>query len=75
MGENRGVATAVQTNCERCGSELVPGASYCDRCGERTRRARGSIRLVVRIELIALALMLVLTVVFAWVFIAQGTTR
>jgi hypothetical protein len=30
---------------------------------------------VVRIELIALALMLVLTVVFAWVFIAQGSTR
>jgi predicted nucleic acid-binding Zn ribbon protein len=75
MGKNQVVATAVQTNCERCGGELVPGASYCDRCGERTRRARGSVRLVVRIELIALALMLVLTVVFAWVFIAQGSTR
>lgn len=66
---------AVQTNCERCGTELVPGAAYCDRCGERTRKARGAVRLVVRIEVLALLLMLTLTVVFAWVFIAQGTTR
>lgn len=74
MGKNRGVA-AVQTNCERCGGELVAGAAYCDRCGQRTKRARWAVRTVVRIEILALALMLVLTIAFAWSFIAQGSTR
>ena len=74
MGKNQGVAT-VQTKCERCGSDLVAGAAYCDRCGERTRRARWAVRFVVRIEVLAVLLMLVLTVAFAWVFIAQGSTR
>jgi hypothetical protein len=26
------VAVAYQTNCDRCGAELVPQAAYCERC-------------------------------------------
>lgn len=69
------MAAALQTRCDRCRGQLVPGASYCDRCGQRTRRAQGTVRLVLRIELLALLLMAILVVAFVWVFIAQGSTR
>lgn len=65
----------TQTNCDRCGSQLAPGAAYCDRCGERTRKARGMVRMVVRIEVIALALMAALTATFAYFFLVQGYSR
>ncbi len=65
----------TQTNCDRCGNRLASGASYCDRCGERTRRARGMVRLVVRVEVIALALMAGLTAAFAYFFLVQGYSR
>ena len=65
----------LQTNCDRCGNQLVPDASYCERCGERTRKARGMVRLVVRIEVIALALMAILTSAFAFFFLIQGYSR
>ena len=65
------MATAIQTECERCQGPLVPGAAYCERCGERTRRARGLVRLTVRVELIALALVALMTVGFVAVFMFQ----
>lgn len=74
MGKNRDVA-AVQTKCDRCGGPLVAGAAYCDRCGQRTRKAASTVRFVLRIELLALLLMAVLIAVFTWVFLAQGMTR
>lgn len=66
---------AVQTRCDRCRSPLAGGASYCDRCGQRTRRAQGMVRLVLRVELLALLLMAAMVGAFVWVFMAQGTTR
>ncbi len=74
MGKNRQVA-AVQTKCDRCGNALVPGAAYCDRCGQRTRKAVGMVRLVLRVELLALLLMVILVGVFIWTFVAQGMSR
>ena len=53
----------------------MPGAAYCDRCGQRTRKAAGMVRLVVRVELLVLLLMVILVAAFTWIFIAQGSTR
>ena len=74
MGKNRQVA-AVQTKCDRCGNALVAGAAYCDRCGQRTRKAAGMVRLVLRVELLALLLMIILVAAFTWIFLAQGMSR
>jgi ribosomal protein L40E len=60
-----------QTNCDRCRAELQPGASYCDRCGSRTRRAQGNVRLAIRVELLLLALMCLLVFGFAFIFLKQ----
>ena len=65
------MATAIQTQCDRCQASLAPGAAYCDRCGERTRRARGMVRLTLRVELIALALVVAMTVGFVVAFFVQ----
>jgi len=54
-----------QTNCDRCQAPLVPGAAYCEVCGERTRKAR---RLV---EMLLLVLFVVLIFGFTWVFLQQ----
>ena len=62
---------AEQTNCDRCQAELQPGAAYCDRCGTRTRRAQGNVRLAIRVELLLLALMVVLIFAFAFIFDKQ----
>ncbi len=62
---------AEQTHCDRCGAEVQPGASYCDHCWARTRRARGNVRLAIRIELLLLGLMVVLIFGFAFVFLKQ----
>ncbi len=67
--------TAVQTNCDRCGTSLAAGASYCDRCGQRTRKAQGMVRTIVRIEVVALGLMALLTAGFAYFFLIQGYNR
>jgi len=65
------VATTYQTYCERCESRLVPGAAYCERCGERTRKAKGMVRLAIRVELVALAAMALLTIGFVLAFYVQ----
>lgn len=65
------VVRTEQTNCDRCRAELQPGAAYCDRCGARTRRAQGNVRLAIRVELLLLALMIVLIFGFAFVFLKQ----
>ena len=62
---------AMQTNCDRCKRPLVGGASYCDHCGARTRRAKRMVTQVLRIELIALAAMIALTVIFSVTLLRQ----
>lgn len=62
---------AEQTNCDRCHAELQSGAAYCDRCGARTRRAQGNVRLAIRVELLLLALMVALIFAFAFIFYKQ----
>jgi predicted nucleic acid-binding Zn ribbon protein len=66
----RGV-TAVQTHCDRCGAALVKDAAYCERCGERTRRARRLVRLTLRIELLVVLLIFVVIIGFAVVYSLQ----
>ncbi|MGH7870274.1 MAG: hypothetical protein ACREP9_22185 [Candidatus Dormibacteraceae bacterium] len=58
----------MQKECDRCQAELVPQASYCERCGERTRRARRLVRLAVRVELLALLLVIVMILGFAYIY-------
>jgi len=66
------MASAVeQTTCDRCQAPLVLDAAYCDNCGERTRRARRTVRLAIRIELLCLVIVAVLVVGFSWIFYVQ----
>jgi uncharacterized paraquat-inducible protein A len=66
------VATAVrQTTCDRCQSPLVADAAYCDRCGERTHRARRLVRVAIRVELLFLALVIALVASFTAIFYLQ----
>jgi predicted nucleic acid-binding Zn ribbon protein len=66
------MATALpQTHCDRCQAPLAEGAAYCDRCGQRTRRARRMVRLAVRVELLFIALVLLLVIAFAWIYTVQ----
>ena len=66
------MATAVrQTTCDRCEAPLVEDAAYCDKCGERTRRARRMVRLAVRVELLFVALVLLLVAGFTAIFYLQ----
>jgi predicted nucleic acid-binding Zn ribbon protein len=62
---------AEQLHCDRCKAPLRKSASYCDECGERTRRAKRMVRLAVRIELLALLLVIVLILGFAYVYSHQ----
>jgi len=65
------VAVAYQTHCDRCGSELVRNAAYCENCGERTHRARRLVRLAVRVEILLILLVLVVIVGFAFIYYNQ----
>jgi hypothetical protein len=66
------MATAMrQTNCDRCSASLVEDAAYCDRCGERTRKARRLVRLALRVELLFVALVLLLVIGFTVIFSLQ----
>lgn len=60
-----------QTHCDRCQGSLAPGAAYCERCGERTRRARRLVRLAIRVELLLVLLVAVLVLGFAFVYYFQ----
>jgi uncharacterized OB-fold protein len=61
----------VQAACDKCGATLVPDASYCERCGARTRRARRMVGLAIRVELVGFALVVVLVVAFTYIYAIQ----
>jgi hypothetical protein len=61
----------AQVACDKCGGKLVPGAAYCERCGERTHRARRLVRLAIRVELLFLLMVIGLVVAFAWIYSVQ----
>jgi predicted nucleic acid-binding Zn ribbon protein len=64
-------SAAPQTTCDRCQAPLVPDAAYCDKCGERTRRARRLVRVAVRVELLFIALIILLVAGFTLVYSLQ----
>ena len=61
----------VQVACDKCGGELVPNAAYCERCGERTRRARRLVRLAIRVELLFFLMVVGVVVGFTWIYSVQ----
>lgn len=63
-----------QVSCDRCGAGLTPGASYCDGCGARTRKAVRTVRLAIRLELVFIALVVVVILGFTLVFANQPPT-
>ena len=65
------MAVAYQTHCDRCGNELVRNAAYCEKCGERTHRARRLVRLAVRVEILLIVLVIVMIFGFAFIFYRQ----
>jgi uncharacterized OB-fold protein len=60
-----------QVACDKCGAELVPNAAYCERCGERTRRARRLVRVALRFEILFFLLVVVVLVGFIWTYSVQ----
>ena len=60
-----------QTHCARCGAVLMPGAAYCDHCGERTHRAKRLVRAALRVEVLFVGLMFVLVFGFAMIYYFQ----
>ena len=62
------MAQATQTECDRCHARLRPNAAYCEECGERTRRARRIIRFAIRIEVLAVILVAILVLGFAYIY-------
>jgi uncharacterized OB-fold protein len=61
----------VQVACDKCGKELVPNAAYCERCGERTRRARRLVRVALRFEILFFLLVVGVLLGFIWTYAAQ----
>jgi uncharacterized OB-fold protein len=61
----------VQVACDKCGGELVPNAAYCERCGQRTRRARRLVRVALRFEILFFLLVVAVLVGFIWTYSAQ----
>lgn len=61
----------MQAACDTCGARLVPNASYCERCGTRTRRARRLVRMAIRVELLIFLLFIGLVVAFIWAYSVQ----
>ena len=61
----------VQAVCDKCGATLVPNAAYCERCGERTRRAKRLVRVAIRVELLFLGLVVALVIGFTWIYSLQ----
>jgi predicted nucleic acid-binding Zn ribbon protein len=62
----------AQAACDRCQAPLIPDASYCDNCGERTHKARRQVRLAVRVEVLLIVLIVLLVMGFTFVFYLQG---
>ncbi len=61
----------VQVACDKCGGELVPNAAYCERCGERTRRARRLVRIAIRVEVVFFLMVVAIVIGFIWTYSAQ----
>jgi len=61
----------VQVACDKCGGELVPNAAYCERCGERTRRARRLVRVALRVEVLFFLTVVAVLIGFIWTYSAQ----
>jgi uncharacterized OB-fold protein len=61
----------VQVACDKCGGELVPNAAYCERCGERTRRARRLVRIALRVEVLFFLMVVAIVIGFIWTYSAQ----
>jgi uncharacterized OB-fold protein len=61
----------VQVACDKCGGELVPNAAYCERCGERTRRARRLVRVALRVEVLFFLMVVAIVIGFVWTYSAQ----
>ncbi|HKC19886.1 MAG TPA: zinc-ribbon domain-containing protein [Candidatus Dormibacteraeota bacterium] len=61
----------VQVACDNCGTQLIPNAAYCEKCGARTRRARRLVRLAIRVELVFFLLVVLLVIGFTWIYAAQ----
>lgn len=66
------MATATeQTHCDRCQAQLAHQAAYCEKCGERTRRARRLVRLAIRVEILFVVVVAILVLGFAYVYYVQ----
>jgi len=61
----------VQVACDKCGGQLVPNAAYCERCGERTRRARRLVRVAIRVEVLFFLMVVAIVIGFIWTYSAQ----
>jgi uncharacterized OB-fold protein len=61
----------TQVACDACGTELVPNAAYCERCGTRTRRARRLVRMAIRVELLFFVLVVAMVIGFTWIYSIQ----
>jgi uncharacterized OB-fold protein len=61
----------VQVACDKCGGELAPNAAYCERCGERTRRARRLVRIALRVEVLFFLMVVAIVIGFVWTYSAQ----
>jgi uncharacterized OB-fold protein len=61
----------VQVACDNCGTQLIPNAAYCEKCGARTRRARRLVRLAIRVELVFFVLVVLLVIGFTWIYAIQ----
>jgi uncharacterized OB-fold protein len=61
----------LQVACDSCGSELIPNAAYCEKCGARTRRAKRLVRLAIRVELLFFLLVILMVAGFVWVYAVQ----
>jgi uncharacterized OB-fold protein len=61
----------VQVACDKCGGELVPNAAYCERCGERTRRARRLVRIAIRVEVLFFLMVVAIVIGFIWTYSSQ----
>jgi len=62
---------SVASMCRRCGAELRAEVKYCDICGERTQLATRFVGLAIRYELLAVALVTVLTIGFVYIYLRQ----
>lgn len=61
----------AQVACDKCGGTLVPDAAYCERCGERTRRARRLVRIAIRVELLFFVMVVAVVIGFTWIYASQ----